>query len=304
MYVLILFPLVIYTTGQSAIDQAGAFAKAVPVGSVIITKLDGHAKGGGALSAVAATGSPIIFIGTGEHFDALDSFEAEGFVSRLLGMGDLRGLMNELTDTTDFMEKTPQMLERFKKGLFTLRDMNDQFENLQKLGPIDRIMSMIPGLPQGLIPKGKEKEGILRIKRFLYMMDSMTNDELDGKVDITESRMIRVARGSGTSVNEVYELLRYHKQMEQMIGKMGKSKLLSSEGNLKNLQRNPQAMMQQLAKTIDPRMINQMGGMNNLMNMMKQMGGGMGLPGMGGPGMGAGGMPDMSMMGEMMKNMG
>ena len=94
-------------------------------------------------------------------------------------MGDLKGLMTELKDG-NMLDKGPQMLEKLKKGQFTLRDMRDQFENIQKLGPIDRLVSMIPGLPPGLIPPGNEKEGIDNIKKFMYMMDSMSAAELDG----------------------------------------------------------------------------------------------------------------------------
>ena len=112
--------------GQACFDQAQAFNKTIKVGSVIITKLDGHAKGGGALSAVAATQSPVIFIGTGEHFEDFEPFEASSFIKRILGLGDLSGLMKTVKDAIP-MDKQKKMVENIQKGQFTLRDMRDQF---------------------------------------------------------------------------------------------------------------------------------------------------------------------------------
>jgi signal recognition particle subunit SRP54 len=121
------------TQGQAVYDQAAAFDAAVSVGSVIVTKLDGHAKGGGALSAVAATQSPVIFTGTGEHFDDLDPFDAESFVSKLLGFGDLKGLMQAMNDNGDG-KKQEEFMEKVSKGEFTLRDMYNHFEKLLNMG--------------------------------------------------------------------------------------------------------------------------------------------------------------------------
>jgi signal recognition particle subunit SRP54 len=132
--------------GQAALEQATAFKEAVAVGSVIMTKLDGHAKGGGALSAVAATESPIVFIGTGEHFDDFETFEVRSFVSRLLGMGDVGGLMNAIKDAG--LDKQPELYQKLSQGVFTLRDMYEQFQNVMKMGPLGKVMSMIPGMSQ------------------------------------------------------------------------------------------------------------------------------------------------------------
>lgn len=123
------------TQGQAVYDQAAAFHAAVDVGSVIVTKLDGHAKGGGALSAVAATQSPVIFTGTGEHFDDLDPFVAESFISKLLGFGDLRGLMEAMNGgNSDDGKQQEEMMEKMSKGEFTLRDMYNQFEKILNVG--------------------------------------------------------------------------------------------------------------------------------------------------------------------------
>ena len=112
--------------GQACYGQAKAFKEAVKVGSVICTKLDGHAKGGGSLSAVAATQSPIIFLGTGEHFEDLEQFEANGFVRRLLGLGDMKGLMQTVADAMDSKQQK-HIIDQIKSGKFTLRDMRSQF---------------------------------------------------------------------------------------------------------------------------------------------------------------------------------
>ena len=122
------------TQGQAVYDQAKAFHEAVAVGSVIVTKLDGHAKGGGALSAVAATNSPVIFTGSGEHFDDLDPFNAQSFVSKLLGYGDLRGLMEAMKGDDRDGKQQEELMEKMSKGEFTLRDMYNQFEKILNMG--------------------------------------------------------------------------------------------------------------------------------------------------------------------------
>ena len=260
------------TQGQAVHEQASSFHEAIDIGSVVITKLDGHAKGGGALSAVAATGAPILFLGSGEHFDDFEPFNAHSFVSRLLGMGDMRGLVEQIKDTIGD-DKQPELMEKFSKGQFTLRDMYEQFENVMKLGPLSKVMAMIPGIPSMMGGEGDESNN--RLKRFMYMMDSMTDDELDAKVDLNKSasRIERVARGSGCHPMEVQMLLKCHKQFESVVSKMGKSGLMKGgdAAMAKQMQRNPNQVMQQLHKAMDPRMLQQMGGAGNLMNMMKEV---------------------------------
>jgi signal recognition particle subunit SRP54 len=237
------------TIGQAVHDQATAFKNSVAVGSVIITKLDGHAKGGGALSAVAATESPITFIGEGEHFDDLEAFDARSFVSRMLGMGDVQGLYHKIKDNIG-LDNQPEMLEKFKKGVFTLRDMYEQFQNVMKLGNIGNVMSMIPGMAN-MIPKGQEKDGSNRIQKFLTIMDSMTAAELDGEgsVMMAPDRIRRVSRGAGVDEGLIHQLLTTHKQFEKMVGKMGKTGLMKGDDALnRNLQRNPKAVMAQVRR--------------------------------------------------------
>merc|ERR1712137_915720 len=287
--------------GQACFEQAKAFRECVNVGSVIVTKLDGHAKGGGALSAVAATNSPIIFLGQGEHFDDFQTFEPQSFVSRLLGMGDLKGLFQSITEAMP-LERQPALLQKISKGKFSLRDLYEQFQNLQKMGPMSQIMQMIPGMSQ-LLPKGAEKEGVKRITRFMVVMDSLNDDELDCAVPMTEPRRLRVAKGSGSSLQEVNQLLDEYKRMEKMVGKMGKSGLFGKGGDITQLGRNPGQVMQKMQSAMDPRMLQQMGGAQNMMKMMKELGkmeeGG----GMGGMMEGLGGL-DPSQLGNMQKMMG
>lgn len=327
------------TQGQAVYDQALAFSNAVDVGSVIITKLDGHAKGGGALSAVAATDSPIIFLGSGEHFDDLEAFNAQSFVSKLLGLGDVRGLMEAMNEAGPNGKKSQEeFMEKMSKGEFTLRDMYSQFQRVMNMGPLNKVMGMMPGMPEYLIPKNGNDDSITRLKKFLYMMDSMTDKELDGKVDFSDhedvqtmSRIRRIAAGSGTHPNEVRMLLQVHKQFEGMVNKMGKSGMM---GNSKQAQQQQQAMAAQMRRNpnfinqrlnqMDPKMLEQMGGREQVKMQMEAMAKGNnvgnGLPGMGNmsggisnmqqmmasmsQGQGGGQMPDMATMMKMAQNMG
>ncbi|KOB89387.1 hypothetical protein PFDG_04936 [Plasmodium falciparum Dd2] len=193
--------------------------KSVSLGSIIITKIDGHAKGGGALSAVAATGCPITFIGTGEHVNDFEKFEAKSFVSRLLGLGDISGLVSTIKEVID-IDKQPELMNRLSKGKFVLRDMYDQFQNVFKMGSLSKVMSMIPGFGNNLISKGTEKEGIDKIKKFMVIMDSMTNEELDCIKPLNDSRCLRIVKGSGTRLQDIKELLEQFKFLQKWC-KMG-----------------------------------------------------------------------------------
>ncbi|KAL0220658.1 hypothetical protein RCL1_000512 [Eukaryota sp. TZLM3-RCL] len=256
--------------GQSAYDQAKAFKERVAVGSVVITKLDGHAKGGGALSAVAATHAPIVFIGTGERFEDFEPFEVEAFVSRLLGFGDLPSFIRSIQDSGLDTEETTAAFEKLTHGEFSLRDLRDQFENLGKLN-LTSMMSYLPGM-QGLIPQGKEEEGRLRLHRFTVMMDSMTEKELDDpklfQGPSASSRISRIARGSGTTVKEVGALLEEFKKLAKMGSKMKGLSGMSAAGL------NPRSM-QQIARNMDPRILSQMGGGANFNKMLSGLAKGM-----------------------------
>ncbi|ERN18995.1 hypothetical protein AMTRI_Chr10g233550 [Amborella trichopoda] len=257
--------------GQAAFDQAQAFKQNVPVGAVIVTKMDGHAKGGGALSAVAATKSPIIFIGTGEHMDEFEVFDVKPFVSRLLGMGDWSGFMEKIHEVVP-TDQQPELLQKLSEGTFTLRIMYEQFQNILNMGSLGQVFSMIPGFNAEFMPKGREKESQARIKRFMTMMDSMTNEELDSSNPklFNESRIMRIARGSGRSVGEVIEMLEEYKRLAKLWSKM-KGLKIPKKGEMSALSRNMNA--QHMSKVLPPQMLKQIGGMGGLQNLMKQMGG-------------------------------
>ncbi|ACJ15608.1 signal recognition particle, SRP54 subunit [Thermococcus onnurineus NA1] len=212
------------TIGQQAYNQALAFKEATPIGSIIVTKLDGSAKGGGALSAVAATGAPIKFIGVGERIDDLEPFDPKRFVSRLLGLGDIQGLLEKFEELQKQQEFREEDLEKFLKGKFNLKDMYAQLEAMQKMGPLKQILQMIPGMGYSL-PDDAVRVGEERLKKFKVIMDSMTEEELEHPEIINYSRIKRIARGSGTSIQEVRELLHQYNQMKKMFKSMDKRKL-------------------------------------------------------------------------------
>lgn len=268
------------TIGQAAYDQALAFKSKVKVGSCIITKLDSGAKGGGAISAVAATQSPIVFIGTGESFDQFEPFEAKSFVSRLLGLGDVSKLAEKLQEIG--MDKQTDTTNNLRHGKFTMRDLRTQFQNLMSMGPLNQVMGMIPGMSDFLQP-GQEKEGQARIKRFICIIDSLTKEEMDHpnvvKMPNIESRMKRIARGSGRSIAEVKDVFENYKKFQKLAENIGNSGLVDMKGTPKDM-RDLQKKMPQLLKGMGP-----MGNMNNINinQMMKQMGN-MNLGNMGGLG--------------------
>ncbi|KAI4157449.1 MAG: hypothetical protein LQ342_008278 [Letrouitia transgressa] len=274
------------TIGQQAEAQSRAFKETADFGSIIITKTDGNASGGGAISAVAATHTPIVFIGTGEHMLDLERFSPQPFVSKLLGMGDMAGLVEHVQALKLDQKDT---MKHLAEGVFTVRDLKDQLQNIMKMGPLSKMAGMIPGLGN-MMGGMDDEEGSMKMKRMIYICDSMTDKELDsdGKIFIQQpSRMTRVAHGSGTSVREVEELLSQQKVMASMAKKVG--------GMQKNMGKHGLAganKQQQMAAMKKMQSMGQGGGPGGLdMNsMMKAMGG------MGG---GAAGMPDMSSMMKM-----
>lgn len=195
--------------GQAAGRSAEAFQKAVGLTGVILTKLDGSAKGGGALSAVAATGAPIVFIGTGEHLDELERFEPTRFVSRLLGMGDIQTLLERFEELSN-KEAAEEAAKHMMSGRFTLRDMRAQLDSLGEMGPFSKLMNMIPGAGGAKIDEAKMDETQARLKRFRTILDSMTGEELDTPQIIKADRVHRIARGSGQRPQEVRGLLKHY----------------------------------------------------------------------------------------------
>jgi len=199
--------------GQQASEQARRFHEAINIDGVIITKMDGTAKGGGALSAVAETKSGIVFIGSGETIDDLERFDPDGFISRLLGMGDLKALLEKAEEA---INKDDVDVNAMMKGKFTLRDMYKQLEALNKMGPLKQIMGMLP-MGNMELPEGVYDVTTTKMVRYRIIMDSMTPFELDDPSLINSSRMQRIARGAGATPDEVRELLKYFKMMQRTL---------------------------------------------------------------------------------------
>ncbi|MDH5201071.1 MAG: signal recognition particle protein Srp54 [Candidatus Bathyarchaeota archaeon] len=212
------------TIGQQAAAQAAAFNAATDIGSIIVAKLDGSARGGGALSSVAATGAPIKFIGTGEKIEDLEPFDPGRFIGRLLGMGDIESLVSKVKEAE--VEVTEKDVYALLSGKFTIADMYQQFEAVRKMGPLQKIISMIPGLgyqlPQADLDVAEE-----RLDRWKYIIESMTVEEREDPKVLNASRVRRIARGSGTEEREVRELIKQYNAMRKMLRQLkGRRRML------------------------------------------------------------------------------
>ncbi|MBS3128024.1 signal recognition particle protein Srp54 [Candidatus Woesearchaeota archaeon] len=229
--------------GQTAQKQAQQFHDTCSVQGVVVTKMDGTAKGGGALSACAVTQAHIKFIGVGEKIDDLESFNPQGFVGRLLGMGDLEALLEKAKEAMN-EEDAEDMSKRFLKGEFTLIDLYDQMQAMKKMGPLAKVMEMIPGMGQMNIPKELLQNQEVKLETWKYLLDSCTREELENADILDNNRIERIAKGSGRSILEVRELLKQYKQAKKMAkllkgqdpDKMMKN--MQKGGGLKGLPRN------------------------------------------------------------------
>ncbi len=205
------------TIGQQATAQAIAFKEATKIGSIIVSKLDGTARGGGALSGVAATGAPIKFIGTGEKVDDLEAFVPSRFIGRLLGMGDIEGLVAKVKEAEAPVSEKDVIA--MMSGKFTIQDMYNQFEAMQNMGPLQKVLGMIPGMSYQL-PKEEMEGAEGRLEKFKVIIQSMTQVEKDDPKQINRSRIQRIARGSGTDEREVRELIKQYNTMRKMLKQM------------------------------------------------------------------------------------
>ncbi|MBN2042398.1 MAG: signal recognition particle protein Srp19, partial [Candidatus Aenigmarchaeota archaeon] len=196
--------------------QAEEFNKLVGITGVIITKLDGTAKGGGALAASSVSGSTIKFIGVGERVDNLEEYDPKRFVGRLIGHGDIHGLLEKAKEAG--IEKSAKNI---MEGKFTLNEFYDQIGSLQKMGSLGKVMDMIPGLSAGGMMK-KLPENFMdiqedKMKRWKFVINSMTPKEKEDPEEITQSRISRIARGSGTKPEDVRDLLKQYKQIKKIL---------------------------------------------------------------------------------------
>ena len=206
-------------TGQDAIKSAGEFNRRLGVSGVILSKLDGDARGGAALSVVAVVGVPIAFVGSGERLEDLEQFYPDRLVSRLLGMGDVLSLIERAEQAID-IEEAQKLEEKVRKDEFTLEDFRDQLQAIKKMGPLEQIIGMMPGMGN-MKQLAQQKPDDKQIGRIEGMINSMTPHERRRSDLINGSRRKRIARGSGTTVEEVNRLLKQFVQMRKMLKVMG-----------------------------------------------------------------------------------
>ena len=211
------------TIGQQALIQAKAFHEATPIGAILVTKLDGSARGGGALSAVAATGAPIKFIGTGEKTEDIEPFIPSRFVGRLLGMGDLETLLEKVRDAE--IKVPGKKAKAILSGKFTLTDMYEQFEAFKSMGPFRKVLKMLPGMSYDL-PEDKLNMAEANLEKWRVIIQSMRPEEKENPKIFNSSRVRRVARGSGTTEKDVKELLKQYVMMRRMLKTFKRKKRL------------------------------------------------------------------------------
>jgi signal recognition particle subunit SRP54 len=206
-------------TGQDAVRSAEEFHKRVGVTGIVLTKLDGDARGGAALSAAAVTGSRVKFAGVGEKVDEFEAFQASRMVSRILGMGDVLGLIERAEEAFD-RESAEEMVRKLRRSEFTLEDYRDQLNQVRKMGSLSQVVSMIPGMGQQM--KGVDVDaGEREMRRALAIIDSMTPHERREPSVVNGSRRKRIARGSGTAVEDVNRVLKQYAQARKLMKTLG-----------------------------------------------------------------------------------
>jgi signal recognition particle subunit SRP54 len=206
-------------TGQDAIKSAGEFNRQVGVTGVVLSKIDGDARGGAALSVVSVVGVPIAFVGAGERLEDLEAFHADRFVSRLLGMGDVLSLIERAEEVID-ADQAEDLERKIRKNSFSLGDFRDQLRTIRKMGPLEHIMKLLPGMGQ-LKALGDAKPDERQLRRVEAIINSMTAEERDHAEVIDGSRRKRIAKGSGTSVEDVNRLLKQYAEMRKMLKMVG-----------------------------------------------------------------------------------
>jgi signal recognition particle subunit SRP54 len=263
-------------TGQDAVHTAENFDGRIGITGVVLTRMDGDGRGGAALSMRAVTGKPIRFVGLGEKMDALETFEAERIAGRILGMGDIVALVEKAQETLE-IEQAERMMKRFQKGQFNMNDLKGQLDQMLKMGGMQGLMGMLPGM--GKAQKQMNEAGIddKMLKRQIALINSMTKKERANPDLLQASRKKRIAAGAGMEVSELNKLLKQHRQMADMMKRMGKG------GKLKQMMKG----MMGGKGMPDPSKMSpeELSELSRGMQRGASMGGGMpGLPGLGGPG--------------------
>ncbi|HET9399510.1 MAG TPA: signal recognition particle protein [Candidatus Acidoferrales bacterium] len=217
--------------GQDAVRSAGEFHRKLGLTGVILTKMDGDARGGAALSIGKVTGAPVKFIGTGEKYDALEAFFPDRIVSRVMGMGDVLSLIEKVEQAVDG-KKAAELERKLRRSEFTLGDFRDQLRQIKKMGPLESVLDMLPKIgPFANLPRDTQvDEG--RLKRVEAIINSMTDAERDDHDLIDGRRRKRIAAGSGTSVQEVNQVLKQYLQMRKMVKQYG---ALAASGRLRGM---------------------------------------------------------------------
>ena len=251
-------------TGQDAVRSAEEFHRRVGITGVVLTKMDGDARGGAALSIKQVTGQPVKFVGVGEKYDALEPFYPDRIAQRILGMGDVLSLIEEVQSKVDQSEAEAQ-LEKLQKNKFTLDDFRTQLRQVKRMGSFSKIMKMLPdqllggiGMPQLDDEQSAEMEH--QLKRTEAIIDSMTRQEREDHRILNAGRRRRVARGSGTSVTEVNQLIKQYVEMRQMMQQLSRSGLFGNAGGG--------------GGGLKGKMMRRMAGMMGMPDMSAMMGGG------------------------------
>ena len=282
-------------TGQDAVNTAKTFNEKIGITGIMLTRVDGDARGGAAMSMKGVTGKPVKLIGTGEKWDEIESFHPDRIASRILGMGDVVSLVEKAVDTLD-QEKAAKMAKKFKKGEFDFNDMLDQFEQMKKMGGMGSMLKMLPGL--GKMAKQLEDanmdENVFKQQEAIIL--SMTKAERTKPALLNASRKKRIAAGSGTSVQEINKLVKQHQQMGKMMKQMRKMGMGGMMKQMKGMMGGKDAEMLEQMQAADGDMDldalkREMEGGNNPLGPNPFAGGGA-IPSM--PGLGGGGLPGLS----------
>ena len=283
-------------TGQDAVNTAKAFDARLGITGTVLTRADGDGRGGAALSMRAVTGKPIKLLGTGEKWDALEDFDPERIAGRILGMGDIVGLVEKAAQTID-VEKAKSIAERMKKGAFDLEDLSEQLKQMEKIGGMGGVLGMLPGMGKmkAQLNAANLDDGVLKRQRAI--ISSMTPKERRQPKVLDAKRKRRIAAGSGTRVEDVNKLIKMHRQMADMMRAMGKNKGMMSRmfgmgGGAAPSDAELADMQGELAK-LDPKALAQLPDelKDSLPKGLPGLGGGGGLPRL--PGLGGGGLPGL-----------
>lgn len=287
-------------TGQDAVQTAKTFNDKIGITGICLTRVDGDARGGAAMSMKGVTGKPVKLIGTGEQIDKLEAFHPDRIASRILGMGDVVSLVEKAVDTID-REKAEKMAKKFQKGEFDFNDMLDQFEQMKKMGGMSSMLKMLPGLGKmaAQLEEANMDENVFKGQEAIIL--SMTMTERSKPALLNASRKKRIATGSGTSVQEINKLVKQHQQMAKVMKKMRKMGMGGMMKQMKSLMGGKDAemleQMQGMDGNVDMEALQQVE--NNPLGQNPFAGGGMPAGGMGGlPGLGGAGLAGLGSMGH------